>query len=128
RRYAVAAMDLSDGLVKDLERMLRGSGLAGSLRAGDVPLSDPAHKVLAREPERLVQLITGGDDYEILAAVAGPHAQCDEFRAAAANAGVTLTEVGMAGPSPWTDRNDGLVVEGPDDRPLAVGRTGWDHF
>src|SRR5512145_1907018 len=45
RRHAAAAMDLSDGLVKDLERMLRGSGIGGRLRAGDVPLSDPARKV-----------------------------------------------------------------------------------
>ncbi len=69
RRWAAAAMDLSDGLVKDLERMLRGSGLSGRLRAAAVPLSDAAAKVIAREPERLAHLLTAGDDYEVLAAV-----------------------------------------------------------
>jgi thiamine-monophosphate kinase len=132
RRYAAAAMDLSDGLVKDLERMLRGSGLGGRLRAGDVPLSEPARKVLAREPDqsnrRLAQLLTGGDDYEVLAAVPGPRATCDEFRGAAATAGVPLTEIGMAGPFAWPERGPGLHIDTPDGHPLAIDRTGWDHF
>jgi thiamine-monophosphate kinase len=128
RQYAAAAMDVSDGLVKDLERMLRGSGVGGRLRAGDVPFSDPARKVLAREPERLAQLITGGDDYEVLAAVLGPRELCLEFRTAAANAGVPMTEVGTVGPSAWPEHGSGLLIDGPDGRPLALGRTGWDHF
>ena len=128
RRYAAAAMDLSDGLVKDLERMLRGSGIGGRLRAGDVPFSEPARKVLAREPEGLAQLITGGDDYEVLAAVPGPRPHCDELRTAAAEAGVPLSEVGMAGPSALPGTAQGLLIDAPDGQPLALDRTGWDHF
>jgi thiamine-monophosphate kinase len=128
RRYAVAAMDLSDGLVKDLERMLRGSGVAGRLRAGDVPLSAAARKVVARERERLAQLLTAGDDYEVLAAVPGPRAACEAFRSAAAEAGVAMTEVGAVGPSSWPDDDRGLLVEGPDGRPMTFARTGWVHF
>jgi len=128
RQYAAAAMDLSDGLVKDLERMLRGSGLGGRLRAGDVPLCGAARKVLAREPGRLAQLITGGDDYEVLAAVAGPRARRDELRTAAAKVGVALAEIGTAGPSAWPDQGDGLLIDAPNGRPRALGRSGWDHF
>jgi thiamine-monophosphate kinase len=128
RQYAAAAMDLSDGLVKDAERMLRGSGLGGRLRAGDVPLSEAARKVLAREPQRLAQLLTGGDDYEILAAVHGLPARCEELRTAAAKTGIPLTEVGKVGASGWPETADGLRIEGPDGRPLAVDRPGWDHF
>ena len=66
RHYASAAMDVSDGLIKDLDRMLRASGVAGRLVAAEVPLSDAARAVLARTPERLSRLLTAGDDYEIL--------------------------------------------------------------
>jgi thiamine-monophosphate kinase len=114
--------------VKDLERMLRGSGLGGRLRAGDVPLSEAARKVLAREPQRLAQLITGGDDYEVLAAIPGPRSHRDELRTAAAQVGVALTEIGTVGPSAWPETGDGLLIEDPDGRPLAVDRPGWDHF
>lgn len=128
RQYAAAAMDLSDGLIKDLERMLRGSGVAGRLGAGAVPLSEAARKVVGREPQRLVQLLTAGDDYEILAAVPGPPTVCDAFRSAAAAAGVPMTEVGTVGPSAWPEHGRGLLVEGPDARPMTFARTGWAHF
>ena len=44
--HAGAAMDLSDGLVKDLDRMLRASGTSGRLDAARVPLSEtcPPHR------------------------------------------------------------------------------------
>ena len=128
RQYAAAAMDLSDGLVKDLERMLRGSGAAGRLRAGDIPLSDAARKVVAREPQRLAQLITGGDDYEVLAAVLGSREYCLEFGTAAADAGVPMTEVGTVGPFDWPEQGSGLLIDGPEGRPMTFDRTGWEHF
>jgi thiamine-monophosphate kinase len=126
RQYAAAAMDLSDGLVKDLERMLRGSGLGGLLRTGDVPLSEAARKVLAREPQRFVQLITGGDDYEVLAAVPATHS--DDLRTATAKAAMPMIEIGTVAPSAASDHASGLRIDGPDGRPLALDRAGWDHF
>jgi thiamine-monophosphate kinase len=124
RQYAVAAMDLSDGLVKDLDRMLRSSGVAGSLSAVDVPLSAAARKVVASAPDtsdrHLAHLITAGDDYEVLAAV--PAARAAEFRSAAAAAAVPVAEIGRL------SRGAGLLVEGTGGKPLPLDRTGWDHF
>jgi thiamine-monophosphate kinase len=117
-------MDLSDGLVKDLERMLRTSGVAGRLSAADVPLSAAARKFVAQAPDqsdhRLAHLITAGDDYEVLAAV--PAARAAEFRAAAAAAGVPVTGIGSV------SAGSGLRIDGADGRPLAADRPGWDHF
>ena len=39
REFARAGMDVSDGLVGDLAKMLRASGVTGILRVDDVPLS-----------------------------------------------------------------------------------------
>jgi thiamine-monophosphate kinase len=125
RQHASAAMDVSDGLVKDLDRMLRASGLAGELRAADVPRSVAGNKFLAVAPDdqagqRLAQLITAGDDYEVLAAV--PAKRAAEFRAAAAAAGVPVAEIGAV------RAGTGLTIEDADGKPLPLGRTGWDHF
>jgi thiamine-monophosphate kinase len=124
REHASAAMDLSDGLVKDLDRMLRASGVAGRLSAADVPLSAAASKFVTQVPDqsdrRLAHLITGGDDYEVLAAV--PSAHVAHFRAAAAAAGVPVTVIGSV------SAGSGLRIDGPDGRPLALARPGWDHF
>ena len=115
-------MDVSDGLVKDLERMMRASGVACHLVAADVPLSDPARAVLAHAPERLSQLITAGDDYEVLLAL--PEDRAGAFATAAAAAGIPVTRIGQVLPGP-----PALTVEGLDGKPLVLPeRTGWDHF
>jgi thiamine-monophosphate kinase len=122
RQCACAAMDISDGLVKDLDRMLRASGVAGRLRANAVPLSAQARRVVARAPEAFERLITAGDDFEVLAAV--PPARAAGFVTMAAAAGVAVTEIGIlqAGPP-------ALTIEGPDGNPLPLPvRKGWDHF
>jgi thiamine-monophosphate kinase len=122
REHASAAMDVSDGLAKDLGRLLRASSVAGNLLASDVPFSVPAGKVLAREPERLAELLTAGDDYEVLSTV-GPEAAV-AFAAAAGLAGIPVTRIGrIAAGAP------ALTVSGGDGQPLDLpARTGWDHF
>lgn len=120
--HAGAAMDLSDGLVKDLERMLSASGAAGRLDAGRVPLSAPARRIAKSSTGWLGRLITAGDDYEVLCAI--PPANAGTFAAAAAAAGIPVTEVGVMENGPAD-----LAVIGPGGSPLALPqRKGWDHF
>jgi thiamine-monophosphate kinase len=122
RQYASAAMDISDGLVKDLQRLLRASGVAGRLMAADVPLSEPARGFLRRHQDRLIELVTAGDDYEVLAAVPQRHATA--FQTAAHALGVAVSPVGAVLPGP-----PALALIGADGQPLPVPqRTGWDHF
>jgi thiamine-monophosphate kinase len=122
RQYACAAMDVSDGLIKDCDRLLRASGVAGELIACDVPLSEAARGVLVRGGRRLDQLITAGDDYEVLATV--PPDRSAAFAAAAAAAAIPVTRIGTISAGP-----PALTVKGADGRPLVLPqRTGWDHF
>ena len=79
-------------------------------------------RLLEQAPERLVRLITSGDDYEVLATVPGNKAPA--FATAAMAAGVHVTHIGEILPGP-----PALAITGPDGGPLAVPeRTGWDHF
>jgi thiamine-monophosphate kinase len=121
-------MDVSDGLAKDLDRLLRASGVAGSLSTGSVPLSDPARRVLARNPQRLADFITSGDDYEVLATVAPGRAQA--FAAAAAKTEISVARIGTVGPpNSGAPGAPALTVIGADGGPLQLPeRTGWDHF
>ena len=66
RNHANAAMDVSDGLVGDLAKMLRASGVTGILRIEDVPLSASARAAIRHHPVLLADAVTGGDDYEVL--------------------------------------------------------------
>ena len=61
---ASACMDLSDGLITDLPRLLRSSQLQGRIEAEKLPLS--AALIEFAEPEEALSLaLAGGDDYEL---------------------------------------------------------------
>ena len=118
--HARAAMDLSDGLVKDLGRMCRVSGVAAEVQAGRLPLSAAAKAVMAGNPGLDELPLTGGDDYEILASVSPEKTAA--FEAAAKAAGVTVTQIGTA------KTGDGVTVIGRDGRPMQLAHPGYDHF
>lgn len=96
RRHARAAMDVSDGLVGDLTKMLAGTGLTAQIEAARVPLSSAARAVIGGDAGRLAIALTGGDDYEILCAV--PPERLTAFLDEAEQAGVRATEIGSVEP------------------------------
>jgi thiamine-monophosphate kinase len=118
--FATAAMDVSDGLVKDCGRLALASGVGAILEAARVPLSPAARTALDRQPALLEAALTGGDDYEVLAAIASD--RVPDFRAAAAASGIPVTDIGRL------VEGSGVAVTGADGRPLDFGITGWDHF
>ena len=93
RHYASAAMDVSDGLVGDLAKLLRVSGVAAEIEAAKVPLSEAARAAVDADPAAFELALTGGDDFEILCTV--PPAKVDRFRVAAMAAKVAVTPIGV---------------------------------
>lgn len=121
RRYASAAIDISDGLAGDLAKLCAASGVSADIEAGRVPLSEAAHAALFKEPALLESILTGGDDYEILATV--EPAKLDPFCAAAAAAGVPLTPMGH-----MVKGNEAPRFATSDGTPLAFSRASFSHF
>jgi thiamine-monophosphate kinase len=120
RQYAHAAMDISDGLVGDLAKMLRASGCGGSLDLAAVPLSSAARASVAAAPALFETAMTGGDDYEILCAVPPEHAA--GFEAEAERCGLPVTAIGLA------RAEAGLGVTGSDGRPATFAHASFSHF
>lgn len=121
RGNAAAAMDVSDGLAGDLAKLCRASGVSAEIDAARVPLSPAAARALAADPALIEPILTGGEDYEILGAMAP---DCiEDFRAAAQRDGVAVTDIGR-------------MVEGDtaprffdrEGRPLGFARPGYSHF
>ncbi len=118
---ALAAMDVSDGLVQDLGHLCRAAGCGAVIEAAAVPLSPAARAAIRADPALLPLALTGGDDYELL--FAAPAAAAATVLARAAAAGVAATRIGrfVAGPAE-------VAVLGEDGAKLDLLTGGWSHF
>jgi thiamine-monophosphate kinase len=117
--HASAAMDVSDGLAIDCRRLCGVSGVGAQIDVAAIPFAE-ALRELVQTPDNLRTAITGGDDYEILAAIrAGQEAA---FEREAADAGVRVTRIGLIvkGDAPVFIRADGTA--------LRLDQPGFDHF
>ncbi len=121
RAHARAAMDVSDGFRGDLRKLLALEGLTATIRAADVPLSDAVRAAIRLEPCLLETALSGGDDYEILCAVAPDSAAA--FEGAAQAARVACTRIGFAEAG-----NAPVAILGEDGSPLAFARDSFQHF
>jgi thiamine-monophosphate kinase len=119
RQFASAAMDVSDGLVRDIERMAAAGGIGAVLWLGETPLSAPAVALVRRDPGLLQRLATAGDDYELLIAVPATVAAAFERDA---DVHGRVTRVGEFTASA------GTTVLDVDGQPLALAETGYAHF
>ena len=118
RGIASAAMDLSDGLVGDLPKLARASGLAAHVAVEQLPLSSALRATASAEQAREWAL-AAGDDYELLFAVRP--ARYPELQAAAARLNLTLTAIGDL-------RAGAGVTWSLNGEQFAPSNAGFDHF
>lgn len=121
RDHASAAMDVSDGLMGDLAKLCRASGISAVVEAVAIPMSAAARTWLARDPTLLSRLVSGGDDYEILCAV--PENRRAAFEVAARSAGVPVRVIGRLVEASHAPK---LVDAGYREIPLQ--RRSYSHF
>jgi thiamine-monophosphate kinase len=121
RKYARAAMDISDGLAGDLAKLCAASGVSAVIDATSVPLSGAARALMEQGQTNLEYAVSGGDDYEILCTIAED--RFGTFAQAARSVCVDVTSIGTivgGNTAPkWLD------VEG---KAIALGRLSYSHF
>ena len=117
REIAHAALDISDGLLADLQHILKASHKGAKL---DWRLF-PRPELLATIPMPVLQqaVLAGGDDYE-LCFTASP-ARREQILQLEETLGVSLTRIGEITASP------GLTVF-DDERQIELSKKGYNHF
>ncbi len=120
RKFATAAMDVSDGLAGDLGKLCRASGVAAVVDVSRVPLSAAAKKASQASSKWLAIALSGGDDYEIVCAVR-PN-RLAAFQSAARALGVAVTDIGRI------VRGSGASFRLPNGNALTFARASFSHF
>jgi thiamine-monophosphate kinase len=118
--HASAAMDISDGFAGDLVKLLKASGAGATSQRADLPLSEATRAALARQPDLWHNVLTGGDDYEILLTCA-PRAFVP-LAEAAHQAGTALTHIGEV------TGGQGLQLLDETGVPVGIGAGRFEHF
>ena len=113
RGLAHAAIDISDGLLADLDHLLIASGVGARLEADALPLAEGLSAELG-EHDALQAALCGGDDYELLVSV--PPAAWAEAQRRLAAQHLALTPIGTL--------HEGSGVTGVS----VAGKPGWQHF
>jgi thiamine-monophosphate kinase len=115
-----ASIDISDGLAADLGHILETSDKGAEIETARIPLSIAARQALEAGMTDMPQLLSGGDDYEILFTAPLEHRQ--SLMEAADQCGVRLSRIGRITPS------GGAVFLDEKGHPLALARAGYQHF
>lgn len=118
QRYATAALDISDGFLKDLRRLCGPQGIA--LTFSTLPLSTAARQIITADIEQRACVLAGGDDYEILFSVTS--ADKAAMMAEASLSGVCITEVGVL------RHESEILVRDDEGNVIEVSQSGYDHF
>jgi len=114
RELAHAAIDISDGLLADLQHLCGASGVGASLQPEALPLAEGLVARLGEAAAREAAL-AGGDDYELLVALPPETLPEAEHRLRAL--GLPLTPIGRVVGEPG--------IHGVDD---SARPAGWQHF
>jgi thiamine-monophosphate kinase len=119
---ATAAMDLSDGLLGDLPKILSASNIAARIDTRRIPV---AAAVRALFPEEWLELaLRGGEDYELL--FTAPPGAMSEIAGAATRVGGVVSVIGEVVPANSPDSEIEIVdLEG---RSRRVPSGAFDHF
>lgn len=115
RQFASAAIDISDGLVADLQHMLEQSGVGAIIDSSRLPVN-----TWIREHKQMHYALYGGDDYEICCSVAA-NRKNDIEHWNNTNPHCQLTVIGEITESGF------VLVNGPETEDLSPTR-GYRHF
>lgn len=118
--HASAAMDISDGLIGDLGKLLSASKAGAEVALDAVPLSVAARAAIMADPALAELAWTGGDDYEILCTAS--EGESLSLEAAADAAGFGLRRIGHV------TAEAGMVRYEEAGRARHFARGSFSHF
>jgi thiamine-monophosphate kinase len=121
RDIANSAIDISDGLLADLEHILEQSAVGATLELKNIPHSMFAEFPIDLRDENLRKMVlAGGDDYE-LCFTAPAEKQVEIIKISE----MTKLQLRCIG---HVTKNTGLTLYGLDNEVLNMKETGFDHF
>lgn len=117
---ATASLDISDGLVIDLNRLCEASGVGAEIAIGNIPLHGAVRRSIDGGAFSLLDAVTGGDDYVPLFTVSPE--RLEAFMKEIED--LPVTKIGKT-----LSADKAVTFKYDDGSELSLeGRSGYDHF
>jgi len=121
RGLAHAAIDVSDGLLGDLQHILKASGVGAEIDTLQVVSTMVCAQSSGLSQDELLHLtLSGGDDYELV--FTAPEQQRQAIANVSATTGTPVTRIGKITASPH------LSLMDPNGQPMRNSYASFDHF
>lgn len=120
RSIATAAVDISDGLVADLAHICRASKVGAIIESQLIPRSLPVTEILSQEPSLFREILSGGDDYELI--FTAPPLMRDQITRLVEDINLPLTRIGKI------TAGSAVRVLDPKGQELSLAYKGYSHF
>ena len=91
-KFANTSIDISDGLIGDLEKMINRQNLSFLINENEIPISSNLKKLISKKKLDKIETVTNGDDYQILF-TASPNKN-RIIKSISKNLGVKITKIG----------------------------------
>ena len=120
RKFANTSIDISDGLLTDLNKMINNQKISYRLDLSDIPISSNLKKVLDLKKLSKINYISNGDDYQIL--FTAPESKRGIIRRISSNYRIKLTKIG----SIQNNSKKSLICD-HKNRPITLKNKGYLH-
>lgn len=119
-KYANSSIDVSDGLIADLDKMINKQKLSYVLYLDKIPISQNLKRLIKKNKLNKSNLISNGDDYQILFTASPNKARI--IQGVSRNFGIKITKIGK-----FTSRNKKSIIIDQKGKQIVIKNKGYTH-
>ncbi len=119
-KFANSSIDLSDGLIGDLSKMLNDQNLSFSLNEKKIPISNNLQKIINMKAMKKIKLVSNGDDYQILFTASKDKSRI--ITQTSKNLGIKISKIGKI----CSNKKRSLIID-EKGREIVLKNKGYVH-
>ena len=119
-KIANTSIDISDGLFDDLNKMINRQNLSFKLIEKNIPISRNLNKLMKSKKLKKIDLISNGDDYQVLFTADSKKARI--IKKISNNAGIKISKIGKI----ITGKKRSLIID-EKGRQIVAKSNGYLH-
>ena len=118
--FANSSIDLSDGLIDDLSKMINNQNLSFTLYENKIPISKNLLKIIKLKTMKKIKLVSNGDDYQILFTASKIKSRI--IAQTSKNLGIKISKIGKI----CSNKNRSVIID-EKGKEIVVKNKGYVH-